>query len=247
MKRYSVSVFFPCYNDEKSIGRLITDTYGYLSNNVRDWEIVVVNDGSVDKSQDVLRRLARKIPHMRIIRHRTNKGYGAALRSGFSASKKEYVFYTDGDGQYDPKEIGVLLPLMTDDADFINGIKSVRKDPTYRVVLGNWYGFIVRWLFWLPICDVDCDFRLIRSSIIRRITLTKDSGAVCVELVKKSQLAGARFRQVSVHHYERRFGSSQFFRADRLLYTAKDIAVLWWDLMIRPLLFRRNVPNGGVK
>ena len=226
----SISVFFPCYNDAKSIGRLVLDAQKTLSTIVNDWEIIVVNDGSTDESAAVLAKLVRAVPRLRIISHERNKGYGAALRSGFAAASKSLIFYTDGDGQYDVRELSTLLPLMTVDTDFVNGIKINRKDPTYRVVLGNWYGFIARWIFWLPIYDVDCDFRLIRRSIIRKISLVSNSGAICVELVKKSQLAGARFRQVSVHHYERKFGTSRFFRISALIQTFGEIIMLWKTL-----------------
>lgn len=228
----SVSVFFPCYNDAKSIGKLVFDVAGVLRPLVKDWEIIVVNDGSTDESGAVLANLEKKLSRLRVITHEKNKGYGAALRSGFSAARKRLIFYTDGDGQYDPKELAVLIPLMTKEIDFVNGIKISRKDPTYRVVLGNWYSLLARWIFWLPIYDVDCDFRLIRASVLKKITLVSNNGAICVELVKKAQRAGARFRQVSVHHFERRHGNSQFFRVNRLLTTLGELARLRIELLV---------------
>ncbi len=231
MKHTGISVFFPCYNDAKSIGTLVSDAASVLRKLCNDWEIIVVNDGSTDESASVLAHLAKSLPQLRIITHLRNQGYGAALRSGFIAARKPYIFYTDGDGQYDVKELAILLPLMTKEIDFVNGIKISRKDPTYRVVLGNWYSLVARWLFWLPIYDVDCDFRLIRASVLRKIKLTSNSGAICVELVKKAQRAGARFRQVSVHHFERRHGASQFFRIDRLLTTLGELVRLRMELL----------------
>ncbi len=231
MKHIGITVFFPCYNDAKSIGTLVSDAASVLCKLCNDWEIIVVNDGSTDESASVLAHLAKSLPQLRIITHLRNQGYGAALRSGFVAARKPYIFYTDGDGQYDVKELAILLPLMTKEIDFVNGIKISRKDPTYRVVLGNWYSLVARWLFWLPIYDVDCDFRLIRASVLRKIKLTSNSGAICVELVKKAQRAGARFRQVSVHHFERKHGASQFFRIDRLLTTLGELVRLRMELL----------------
>lgn len=233
MKYSGVSVFFPCFNDAQSIAGLVRDAQSVLEKFVADWEIIIVNDGSTDESAKVLQKLQRRIPNLRIVTHDRNKGYGAALRSGFAASNKPLVFYTDGDGQYDAKDLVILLPLMTDDVDFVNGIKMGRKDPTYRIVLGNLYSLIARWLFWLPIYDVDCDFRLIRRSVLNKIFLTSSSGAICIELVKKAELAGARFRQVSVHHHERKFGSSQFFQWSRLIHTIGELFRLWMELKFR--------------
>lgn len=232
MKKTSISVFFPCYNDARSIGKLVVDAASVLGKLVNDWEIIVVNDGSTDESAEVLKNLQKTVPRLRVITHHQNRGYGAALRSGFAAAKKQLIFYTDGDGQYDARELEILLPLLTREIDFVNGIKMNRRDPTYRVVLGNWYSLAARWLFWLPIYDVDCDFRLIRASVLKKIKLTSSSGSICIELVKKAQLAGARFRQVSVHHYERKYGTSHFFRIDRLFFTLWQVIDLWFRLTV---------------
>jgi glycosyltransferase involved in cell wall biosynthesis len=175
-----------------------------------------------------------------VITHPVNRGYGGALRSGFAAATKELVFYTDGDGQYDVRELPVLLMLMTEDTHFVNGIKMARGDAPYRVHVGNVHKFLMRWSFWLPVVDVDCDFRLIRRSVLERIALRSNSGSICVELVKDAQRAGAQFREVSVHHYPRQFGESQFFRPGRILHTYLDLAGMWLDLMILAKLRRRS-------
>lgn len=232
MQKTSITVFFPCYNDAKSIGRLVLEAQKTLKKLVDNWEIIVVNDGSTDGSATVLKELCRDVPRLRIITHKYNRGYGAALRSGFAAARKSLVFYTDGDGQYDVKELAILLPLMTRGIDFVNGIKMVRKDPTYRIFLGNWYSLVARWMFWLPIYDVDCDFRLIRRTILRKLSFISNSGSICIELVKKAELAGAIFRQVSVHHYERKHGVSQFFRADRLFNTFYEVIIFWFQVKL---------------
>lgn len=227
-----ISVFFPCYNDEESIGTLVTDAFVILPKLTDQFEVIVIDDGSADSSRKVLRALAMKYKKLKLIFHKKNKGYGGALRSGFKAAKYELVFYTDGDGQYDVKELPMLVLLMSSDVDFVNGIKLARQDPTYRIVIGNIYAFVTRWLFWLPIVDVDCDFRLIRKRILKKVRLTSNSGSICIELVKKSQRAGASFRQVSIHHYERRFGHSQFFRTKYLWRTFWELTSLWVNIML---------------
>jgi glycosyltransferase involved in cell wall biosynthesis len=228
----SISVFFPCYNDSQSIGKLIDDAHEVLSSLTNNFEIIVIDDGSKDNSRDILKEYAKKYKTLKLIFHPKNKGYGGALKSGFKTAKKDLVFYTDGDGQYDVKELSVLLPLMTDDINFVNGIKMGRGDEEYRVFWGNIHKFFTRAVFWLPIYDTDCDFRLIRRSLLDKFTLESNSGSICVELVKRAQQNGGSFRQVSVHHYDRKFGSSQFFRLDRILKTYWEMGILWLKVMI---------------
>ena len=234
MARPSISVFFPCYNDAETIGQLVLDAEAALPSLTDDYQIVVVNDGSSDRSAEVLRELQTRVSRLEVVTHPRNRGYGGALRSGFSASTKELVFYTDGDGQYDVKEMPLLVMLLSPDVDFVNGVKMTRQDPGYRVFAGNLHKFFTRWMFWLPVTDVDCDFRLVRRTILDRIRLTSNSGSICSELVKKAERAGATFREVSVHHYARRSGGSQFFRPGRILRTYADLAALWFKLMIFP-------------
>jgi len=231
-KAPSISIFFPCYNDSETIGKLIKDANQIVSRTTDQFEIIVVDDASTDQSRQVLEKLSKKYKKLKLIFHKKNLGYGGALKSGFRVSSKELIFYTDGDGQYDVKEFPVLYSLMTPDVDFINGIKMSRHDPTYRIFIGNLYSFLARWLFFLPIYDVDCDFRLIRASIIKKIRLENDSGSICVELVKKAERKKAKFRQVSIHHFEREHGQSQFFRADRIINTLWELGNLWVKLMI---------------
>ena len=232
MSQVSISAFFPCYNDETTIGEIVSETDAVLRALTDDYEILVVNDGSQDGSAEVLRALELRVQRLRVITHPVNLGYGAALRSGLSGATKDLVFYTDGDGQYDVREIPLLRMLLSDDVDFVNGIKMTREDPAYRVFAGNLHKFLMRWLFWLPVIDVDCDFRLIRKTVIDRIQLASRSGSICVELVKKSQRVGAQFREVSVHHYQRRSGHSQFFTLAKISKTYLDLVVLFLQLMI---------------
>lgn len=231
-KSQGVSIFFPCYNDAKSIGRLVENAFSTIKKYTHRYEVIVINDASTDNSKEVLEKLSQKYERLRVITHPHNLGYGGTLRSGFKAARFELIFYTDGDGQYDVKELPLLLSLLTKDCDFINGIKMTRHDPTYRIVIGNLYSFMARWLFWIPIYDIDCDFRLIRKSLVEKLDLKSSSGTICIELVKKAQRSGAKFRQVSVHHLERRYGASQFFRADRILNTLGALLVLWIQLML---------------
>lgn len=231
--RPSLSIFFPCYNDGKSIGKLVRQADLTAKDLTNNYEIIVIDDGSTDNSRKVLLNLKKRVKKIKLIFHEKNKGYGGVLKTGFETAKKEWIFYTDGDGQYDTRELKILWNLMKGDINFVNGIKIARNDYSYRVVLGNMYALIARWMFYLPVYDVDCDFRLIKKKLSDKIDLKCTSGAVCVELVKKAQITGAKIRQVSVHHYPRKYGQSQFFRPRRLGHTAIELVGLWWDLIIK--------------
>lgn len=226
----SVSVFFPCYNDEGTIGGLVRTADKILRRRDGKYEIIVIDDGSTDGSRQLLKKLVKKFPKLKLVFHKGNKGYGGALKSGFDKARYELVFYTDGDGQYDVSEMKLMFSLLTNDVDVVNGIKMFRNDPWYRVIVGNIYNFFVRNIFGIDIFDTDCDFRLIRKSVLKKVGLKCKSGAICVELVKKLQDAGARFRQVSVHHYARKYGQSQFFNWRRILMTGWELVKLRLEL-----------------
>jgi glycosyltransferase involved in cell wall biosynthesis len=224
----SLSVFFPAYNDAPSLPALIASTFETLAGNVADYEVIVVNDGSRDETGALLETLARRYaPYLRIVTHENNHGYGAALRSGFASARKEFVFYTDGDGQYDPGELPLLLERMGPKTGLVNGYKIERNDPAHRVWIGGIYNFCARLLFRIRIRDVDCDFRLIRRALLEGIGLTSTSGTICVELVRKLERTGWEVEETPVHHFARIHGQSQFFRVRPLLATFGQLFQLW--------------------
>jgi glycosyltransferase involved in cell wall biosynthesis len=223
----SISVFFPVFNDQVTIGALVKNALSVLPSFTDDYEVVLINDGSTDQSGVIADELARNLEPVRVIHHSRNQGYGAALRTGFENTTGDLIFYTDGDGQYDALELALLVPLMTDGVDVVNGYKIKRQDKRSRRASGAIYNSLARCLFRLPIRDVDCDFRLVRRSAIARIRLRKSSGAACVELVRKLSLAGCVFREVPVHHYPRLHGKSQFFTPRRVARTILDFCAIW--------------------
>jgi glycosyltransferase involved in cell wall biosynthesis len=230
----SISAFFPAYNDAGTIPSMVVTTLLTLREICHDYEVIVINDGSQDHTPQVLDELARIYPdEVRVIHHVKNKGYGGALRSGFAHATKEWIFYTDGDAQYDPRELKLLAAHVSDQVDFINGWKIERNDPLHRIIIGKIYQYIIKLSFGLKLKDVDCDFRLMRRSVFDKVELTANSGVICVELMKKTQDAGFRLTETPVHHFHRAYGRSQFFNFRRLARVAYDLQILWRKLVWR--------------
>jgi glycosyltransferase involved in cell wall biosynthesis len=222
-----ISVFFPAYNDEASIAGLVGEALALLPRLTDDFEVIVVDDGSTDGTAAVLDALARADERVRVIHHEVNRGYGAALRTGFASATKELVFYTDGDGQYDVRELLVLRPLLVEGVDIVNGYKVQRADGWQRKAIGAVYNGLAHLLFSIPIRDVDCDFRLVRRRAVERVELVSSSGSICVELVHKLHRSGCVFAEVPVQHRPRAHGRSQFFTFRRVARTALDLLSLW--------------------
>lgn len=228
-----LSIFFPAYNDSGTIASLVITALRTARKLTPDHEVIVVNDGSQDNTAEILDELAGLYPEVRIVHHANNRGYGGALRTGFASATRELVFYTDGDAQYDPSEMEVLWNRFGDDVDLVNGYKISRSDPVHRIVIGRIYHHTVKLLFGLKVRDVDCDFRMMRRSIFDRVHLEKNSGVICLEMMKKITDGGFRIAEVPVHHYHRAYGKSQFFNYRRLVRTAIDVMKLWYSLVIR--------------
>jgi glycosyltransferase involved in cell wall biosynthesis len=243
-----LTVFFPAYNDGGTVASLVIRAVQVARTLTSDYEVIVVNDGSTDATAVVADELARIYPTVRVVHHPANRGYGGALRTGFAAATKDVVFYTDGDAQYDPAEMAVLWPRLAPGVDLVNGYKISRSDPLHRVIIGRVYHYIVKVLFGLHVRDVDCDFRMMRRSIFDRVRLEKNSGVICLEMMKKIQDAGFVIAEVPVHHYHRAYGKSQFFNVRRVFRTGIDVLKLWFALVVRRQHLRLNggVPCPGV-
>jgi glycosyltransferase involved in cell wall biosynthesis len=228
-----LSIFFPAYNDVGTIASLALVAHMTARKLTSDHEVIVVDDGSPDHTGELLDEMAGQFPWLQVVHHETNRGYGGALRTGFATASKELVFYTDGDAQYDPREMEALIEALGPDVDFVNGYKISRNDPFHRVVIGRLYHWFVKLAFGLRLRDVDCDFRLMRRAVFEKVHLTRSSGVICVELMKKVQDQGFRIAEVPVHHYHRSFGKSQFFNVPRVGRTLLDLGRLWVELVVQ--------------
>jgi glycosyltransferase involved in cell wall biosynthesis len=246
-KRPGLSVFFPAYNDSGTIASLVIRAVQTASTLTPDYEVIVVNDGSSDATAAIADELAATYPHVRVVHHPKNRGYGGALQSGFATASKDFVFYTDGDAQYDPAEMSLLWAEMRDGVDWVNGYKISRSDPLHRIIIGRIYHHTVKLLFGLKVRDVDCDFRLVRRSVFDTVRLEKTSGVICLEMMKKFHDFGFRVAEVPVHHYHRAFGKSQFFNFGRIAKTGVDVMKLWVALVIYRRHLRKAGPEAAVE
>jgi glycosyltransferase involved in cell wall biosynthesis len=231
-KAAGLSFFFPAYNDGGTIASLVIRAVQAISRLTSDFEVIIVNDGSADATAEIADELARTYPQVKVVHHRQNRGYGGALRTGFATATKDLIAYTDGDAQYDPAEIEALWKQLTPGADMVTGYKISRADPLHRIIIGRIYHHAVKFLFRLQVRDVDCDFRLMRREIFDRVRLERDTGVICLEMMRKVQDAGFHIVETPVHHYHRTHGRSQFFNFRRVFWTGVDVMKLWIQLVV---------------
>ncbi len=170
-----------------------------------DYEIIIVNDGSKDRTGEIADRLAKENPAVRVVHHEKNMGYGAALQSGFKNATKELVFYTDGDGQFNMEEIIKLLPLI-ENYDIVSGYRKKRMDPFIRKVNAFLWGLLVNTLFKIKVRDVDCAFKLYKRKIFEDISLTSQGALIDTEILAKAVAKGYKIAEVGVNHYPRLAG-----------------------------------------
>ncbi len=203
----SLSVFLPFYNEEDVIETVIEDTYRFLDGLNHEFELIIVNDGSTDSTESLANDLTEKYAEVKAFHHDTNKGYGRALATGFKESQNELVFYTDGDGQFDIKELEELL-VHIEHHDLVIGYRKDRKDSFSRIFVSKVFNILTRRLLPIDVLDIDCAFKLIRKDILENIEIEVDRTADA-ELLAKAALQEARIKQVPVKHFEREEGESE--------------------------------------
>ncbi|MBI4698016.1 MAG: glycosyltransferase family 2 protein [Nitrospirae bacterium] len=206
MQKINLSVFFPCYNEEQNIGALLDRTVAFVPAIASDYEIIVVDDGSSDNTAEIANKYSAMDPRIKVIRHETNRGYGAALRTGFSNCRKDYIFFTDGDNQFDITELTKLLPY-TGDFDIVAGFRIKRKDNFIRKINEFCFNRAVRILFGLKIRDLNCAFKIYKKKVLESLELRSSWGFINSELLIRARKMGFTIKEVGVTHYPRQWGS----------------------------------------
>ena len=202
-----LSVVLSAYNEEPNVERVARDCAAYLDGLGLDYELLIVNDGSKDRTGEILDGLKASIPRLRPLHHPQNRGYGAALRTGFDAAVKRFVFYMDGDGQFDIKNLDVILPLVTDDDNIVTGYRIERRDPFIRRLNAKLFGgFLVKVLLGVRVRDLNCAFKLIPKKILDSIKLESTGALINAEMYGRTIRKGFGIKEVGVHHYPRTAG-----------------------------------------
>ncbi len=240
----SISVFLPTYNEEKSVTPGILEISNYLKSRFNDYEILIVSEGSTDKTNDIVRGLQSKVENLKLLTKEKSYGYAGALRTGFKNSTKELIFYTDGDRQFDIKELDKLL-LLIDKYDIVTGYKIKRNDPLMRIWMSWLYNLIMRLLFGLKLQDVNCAFKLFRRRVIEAVDFLPDltQGVINAEIyltaIKKDYTIG----EVGVHHFHRieGFASSEFGRRGKIFAFVRPKTII--GFLVDTVKLWRKVKN----
>jgi len=202
----SISVFFPCYNEQANVGRTVEKALEVLGKLSADFEAIIVDDGSSDGTGRIADEIASRDGRVKVLRHQHNLGYGAALQSGFKAATKELVFYTDGDGQFDISEMPPLLDLMGQ-YDIVSCYRLNRRDSIIRKINGWCWTRLICLMFGLKIRDIDCAFKLYKREIFDKIELSSKGALIDAEILARAARKGYRITQKGVHHYPRTSGT----------------------------------------
>ncbi|HUN80845.1 MAG TPA: glycosyltransferase family 2 protein [Phycisphaerae bacterium] len=206
MKRLpQLSIFFPCYNEEANVERTTRNALEAAQKYADEYEVIIVNDGSRDATAEIADRLAREIPQVRAVHNVPNRGYGGAVARGLSESRMQWIFFTDGDGQFDMMEIDRLIGLL-DQCDFAVGYRIKRADSFMRKLNAFCWGTLVRALFGLKVRDIDCAFKLLPKSLIDSVHMKSQGALISTELLARAKYRGLRIAEVGVDHYPRKAG-----------------------------------------
>lgn len=206
LKPFSLTITFPCYNEEANVERVTRAAVAIAQKITDDYEVLIVDDGSRDRTGEIADRVAAEDPHVRAVHNRPNQGYGGALARGFQEARKNWIFYTDGDGQFDMGELPGILPLL-ETHDIVSCYRLNRQDPLIRKLNAWAWSTLVNWVFWMRLRDIDCAFKIYPRTFIDQIELWSRGALIDTEMLAKARNLGYRIAQVGVHHYPRVAGS----------------------------------------
>jgi glycosyltransferase involved in cell wall biosynthesis len=233
MKRLpELSIFFPFWNEEANVERVIKNAIPVAESVAQKWEIIMVDDGSSDKTLQIAERLAQKNSHLRVISHQPNRGYGAALTSGFLNAKYKYIVFTDGDGQFDFSEVTKFIDKI-DSSDMVIGFREKRRDHQLfkRLLLMNLLKIGDFILFHFSFKDIDCGFKMFKKDAVDKIMPLRSEGAmITTEILAKAKRKELKIQEVGVTHYPRKLGHQSGANFPVIVRAILESLILWYDL-----------------
>lgn len=203
----SISVILPAYNEEENIAQTTAQALSSLKSLARDWEIIIVNDGSLDKTGEIVRAISKQDPRIRTVHHQSNRGYGAALKSGIQLASKDLIFFCDSDLQFHLSEM-ILLLVWIEQYDIVVGFRANRRDPLYRRINAWGWNMLVRLILGLKIKDIDCAFKLFRSIVFKAVKIDAVGAMVNTDILMQSSRMGFKIKEVPVTHFPRLNGKA---------------------------------------
>jgi len=230
----SISVFLPALNEQENIKDCVLAVKKYLKTRFKNFEIIVVSNGSTDDTDKIVKKLAESDKRIILVNDK-KRGYGLALRSGFSRASNDLIFYTDGDNQFKIDEIDKLIPLLKT-YDIISGYRIKRQDPFMRIVVANTYNLLINILFQLTIRDIDCSFKIFKKSVFKNMKLKSKTGLIDAEVIIKAKKRGFSVGQIGVTHYPRIKGQTIYanelaiVKPEVVMDILKEIKTLWSEL-----------------
>ena len=224
-------MFFPAYNEEANLKETVEKAIPVLSKVANKFELIIVDDGSKDRTGEIADKLAKKYSFIRVIHHRSNKGYGEALKSGFYSAKYEWIVFTDSDGQLDFSEVAKLIEVKND-VDIVVGYRLDRQDSLVRKLFGTGWTMLANLLLGTKVRDVDCAFKLINKKVIETIPRLESTrgGMISPELLGRAIKTGFKIKEVGVHHFSRTKGKQSGAELKVILKSFIDLGKLWWQI-----------------
>jgi len=233
-----LSLVLPAHNEEPNIRKVVEEAAEVLPGAFTDYEIVVVNDGSKDRTLEIAQALASENSHVRVVNHPVNQGYGAALTSGFNAATGDYIMFMDSDRQFDINDVHKLTPFVAE-YDIVAGDRIKRDDPAHPLLNAKILGLAVTLLFNLGVRDVDCAFKIMHADVLKGINLESPGALINTEILSKARAQGRSLTQVGVNHYARLEGVQSGANLKVVMRAFFEILRLWWRM-------RSYVPPSGV-
>ncbi len=224
-----ISLVLPAHNEEPNIRAVVEEAARVLPIAFSDYEIVVVNDGSKDRTLDIAEALRNENPHVRVVNHPVNRGYGAAVTSGFNAATGDFIMFMDSDRQFDINDVHLLTPFV-EEYGIVAGYRIKRNDPAHRLLNAKIFGLVVRILFDIKVRDIDCAFKVMHCDVLKGINLESPGALINTEILAKAKVQGCTITQVGVNHYARREGVQSGANLRVVVRAFREMLRLWWRM-----------------